>query len=85
MVAEGHVVGNHSVTHPDMTTKSDAEIADEINGCSDYFKEVTVRRCQHFFRPPEGAYSIRTLEKTKELGIQNYFWELAYKDWLVDA
>lgn len=85
MVAEGHVVGNHSVTHPDMTTKSDSEIADEINGCSDYFKEVTGQEMPHFFRPPEGAYSIRTLEKTKELGYKTIFWSFAYKDWLVDA
>ncbi|MCJ7856408.1 delta-lactam-biosynthetic de-N-acetylase [Lachnospiraceae bacterium NSJ-143] len=84
MVAEGHVVGNHSVTHPDLTAVSDEQIASELNGCADYFKEVTGQDMPPFFRPPEGAYSIRTLEKTKELGYKTIFWSFAYRDWLVD-
>ena len=35
-----------------------------------------------FFRPPAGVYSIRTLEKTKELGYKTIFWSFAYKDWV---
>ncbi len=84
MVDEGHVVGNHSVTHPQMSTLSDDEIEDEIVGCAEYFKEVTGEDMPPFFRPPEGEYSIRTLEKTQELGYKTIFWSFAYKDWLVD-
>ncbi len=84
MTEEGHVVGNHSVTHPDLTTKTDDEIAYELNDCAEYYKEITGVDMPPFFRPPEGAYSIRTLQKTQELGYKTIFWSLAYKDWLVD-
>ena len=37
-----------------------------------------------FFRPPEGVYSIRTLEKTQQLGYKTIFWSFAYRDWVTD-
>ncbi len=84
MVNEGHVVGNHSVTHPDLTALTDEQIAEEINGCAEYFKEVTGQDMPPFFRPPEGVYSIRTLEKTQQLGYKTIFWSFAYRDWVTD-
>lgn len=84
MVNEGHVVGNHSVTHPNLTTLTDEQIAEEINGCAEYFKEVTGQDMPPFFRPPEGVYSIRTLEKTQDLGYKTIFWSFAYRDWVTD-
>ena len=84
MVDEGHVVGNHSSTHPDFTTISDEAIAEEINSCAEAFKELTGKEMPKFFRPPEGVYSIRTLQKTDELGYKTIFWSLAYRDWVTD-
>jgi len=84
MAEEGHIVGNHSVTHPDMTTLTDDEVMQEILGCADYYNEVTGYDMPKFFRPPAGGYSVRTLEITKNLGYKTIFWSYAYKDWLVD-
>lgn len=84
MVAEGHIVGNHSVTHPDMTKLTDEQIATEINDCAEYFKEVTGQEMPHFFRPPEGVYSIHSLERTQALGYKTIFWSFAYGDWDVN-
>ena len=84
MVAEGHVVGNHSVTHPDMTTLTDEQIASEINDCAEYFKEITGQDMPHFFRPPEGVYSIHSLEQTQLQGYKTIFWSFAYGDWDVN-
>lgn len=81
MVAEGHIVGNHSVTHPDLTKKSNEEILWELEECASYFEEVTGTKMPPYFRPPEGVYSIRTLEKTKEAGYKTIFWSFAYQDW----
>lgn len=81
MAEEGHIVGNHSVTHPDFTTLSDEQIAEELQGCADYYKEITGLDMPNFFRPPEGVYSIRTLEKAHEAGYKTIFWSYAYKDW----
>ena len=84
MVAEGHVVGNHSDTHPDMTTISDEQIVSEIENCAESFKALTGQEMPRFFRPPAGAYSIRTLEKTQEVGYKTIFWIFAYRDWVTD-
>lgn len=81
MVNEGHVVGNHSDTHPDMTTITDEQIVAELTSCSEYFEEVTETKMPPYFRPPEGVYSIRTLEKVQEAGYNTIFWSYAYKDW----
>ena len=84
MVDEGHVVGNHSVTHSDMPDLSDEQIKSELDECAAYFKEVTGVEMPRFFRPPAGVYSIRSLEKTQQAGYKTIFWSFAYKDWETD-
>ncbi len=84
MVAEGHIVGNHSVSHPDFTAISDEEIAAELEGCAAAFEETTGYVMPPYFRPPEGVYSIRTLEKTWAEGYKTIFWSYAYQDWDVN-
>lgn len=81
MVDEGHVVGNHSVTHRDFTTLSDKEIVEELEGCAEAFQALTGQQMPPFVRPPEGVYSIRTLEKTQQAGYKTIFWSFAYQDW----
>lgn len=84
MAEEGHIVGNHSVTHSDFTTLGDEEILWELEECAKAYKEVTGQDMPFYFRPPEGVYSIRTLEKTKEAGFKTIFWSFAYQDWDVN-
>lgn len=84
MVDEGHIVGNHSVTHSDMPDLSDEQIKSELDECAEYFKEVTGVEMPRFFRPPAGVYSIRSLEKTQDAGYKTIFWSFAYKDWETD-
>lgn len=85
MVQEGHVVGNHTVHHPDMTKLSDARLRSEITGCANKFKEVTGRDMDPFLRPPEGVFSGRTMLTTRDMGYQTIFWSMAYNDWNVNA
>ena len=84
MVEEGHVVGNHSDTHPNMSTLSEADMAQEINNCNAAFEALTGRPIDPFFRPPAGEYSIRSLTQTNLMGYQTIFWSLAYQDWDVN-
>ncbi|WP_242860867.1 delta-lactam-biosynthetic de-N-acetylase [Defluviitalea phaphyphila] len=81
MVSEGHIVGNHSVSHPSFPKISDEEIEYEITELARYFKEVTGYDMPKYFRPPSGEYSERTLKITKDLGYKTIFWSMAYKDW----
>jgi peptidoglycan-N-acetylmuramic acid deacetylase len=85
MVNEGHLVGNHSVSHPSLPDKTKEEIEYELNETARYFEEITSSNMPLFFRPPAGEYSERTLQITKALGYKTIFWSMAYKDWDVNA
>lgn len=84
MVAEGHVVGNHSVRHLSSPDLSDEEFKKELTDTADYFKEVTGQEMPKVFRPPMGEYSERTLALAQSLGYKTVFWSFAYRDWLTD-
>ena len=82
MVDEGHIVGNHTMTHPDMSAITDkAAFEKELTGLEDLFREVTGKELPKYYRPPRGIYSEENLKMAKELGYQTVFWSLAYKDW----
>ncbi len=84
MKSEGHYVGNHSATHPDMTSKTPEEFVDEIESTREAMEELTGYDMDMFFRPPEGKFSERTLYMTKEMGYKTIFWSMAYRDWEVN-
>ncbi len=80
MINEGHIVGNHSVTHPDFSTLSVEKIVDEIKGFDDYIRE-NFGYSSLYFRFPQGKYSEHSLKAVNELGFKCVFWSLAYADW----
>lgn len=85
MVAEGHLLGNHSWSHPDMTTISDGEIKQELDRVNDEAARITGKSDMKYLRPPRGIFSERTLAVTNSMGYRNVFWSLAYKDWDVNS
>lgn len=84
MVKEGHIVGNHSWHHPDMTAISDARIKEELEKVKIKTKELTGQKEMKYIRPPRGVFSERTLQIAKEQGYTHVFWSLAYVDWNVN-
>ncbi|WP_088042744.1 delta-lactam-biosynthetic de-N-acetylase [Bacillus sp. EAC] len=84
MVDEGHIVGNHSWSHPDMTTLGDARIVQELEQVKMAYQELTGRTDMKYFRPARGVFSERTLAIVNREGYENVFWSLAYVDWKVD-
>lgn len=86
MVDEGHIVGNHTMHHYDMSKLSDpAAFAKELTDLEALFQETTGQDMPKFYRPPQGVYSESNLEMAKELGYKTVFWSLAYVDWNNDA
>ena len=84
MVEEGHIVGNHTYHHPDMSQISDpASFQEEITSLEKKYQEITGLEMQKFYRPPQGKYSESNLKMAQELGYQTVFWSLAYVDWYV--
>lgn len=81
MVSEGHLIGNHSWSHPDMTRISAEQIKQELERVKEQVASLTEQKEMHFLRPPRGIFSDRMLEASKGLGYTNVFWSVAYVDW----
>ncbi len=85
MVAEGHTVGNHTFSHPDMSKISSMDaFTQELQGLEKLYEEITGTPMTKFYRPPQGIYSTSNLSMAKELGYHTFFWSLAYVDWYQD-
>ena len=86
MVGEGHIVGNHTMHHYDMSKISDrATFQKELTDLEDLFRETTGRDLPKYYRPPQGIYSEENLKMAQEMGYKTVFWSLAYVDWNNDA
>ena len=82
---EGHIIGNHTYSHPDMSKIADInKFKTELNSLEELFKETTGKEMSRYYRPPQGKYSEGNLSHAKELGYKTVFWSLAYVDWLAE-
>lgn len=85
MEAEGHTVGNHTWSHPDMSAISDkASFLSQLQRVEDAYRDCTGSDMPRYYRPPQGIYSEENLKMAKELGYKTVFWSLAYVDWKQD-
>ncbi len=81
VLAAGHLIGNHTETHPWLHTKSEAIIRAELRACNEALEDalgVGVR----YFRPPHGARRPAVLRIARELGLTTVQWNIMGKDWL---
>ncbi len=81
MAAEGHLICNHTLKHPDMTKFDDFEqYKMQLLEWEALAQQLGVKTSP-FYRPPSGRFSELTLSFDKELGYKTVFWSLAYADW----
>ncbi len=82
MVDEGHLVCNHTNSHPDMTSKADIEsFSAELEILENKYREVIGGDMPKYFRPPEGRFSEQMMRTANTLGYKTIFWSFAYADW----
>lgn len=85
MNEEGHTVGNHTFTHPDMSQISTKEAFEkELGDVEAVYEEITGEKMTKYYRPPQGKYSEANLQMAKDMGYKTFFWSLAYVDWYQD-
>lgn len=85
MVDEGHIVGNHTYHHPDMSKISTVDsFSKELSDVESRYEEITGQPMTKYYRAPQGKYSETNLAMAKELGYKTFFWSLAYVDWYQD-
>jgi len=78
--AAGHVIGNHTFTHPLLTLKSNAEIRKELTDCRAALHDA-VDLPSTLFRPPFGGRRPAVLRIARELGLQPVMWNVNGYDW----
>lgn len=84
MVNEGHLVGNHTYYHPNLTTVSKETFMEEMVLAEEKFYDITGQQMDKYLRPPEGRFNQNVLDWAKEAGYYTILWSLAYVDWHVD-
>ena len=86
MVAEGHIVANHTYSHPDMSAiAGETAFFHELSRVEETYRQITGQEMPRYYRPPQGKYSEQNLKMACEAGYTTFFWSLAYVDWQTDA
>lgn len=82
MGEEGHLICNHTATHPDMSKIKDKEdFEKQLKDLENTLTEWTGMEMSRYYRPPEGRFSEDNLRHADELGYKTVFWSFAYPDW----
>ena len=86
MEAEGHIVGNHTMHHKDMSKITDeAAFTKELQDLEKLYEDTVGKPMPKYYRPPQGIYSEDNLRLAQKLGYKTVFWSLAYVDWNNDS
>jgi peptidoglycan-N-acetylglucosamine deacetylase len=80
IVQAGHVVGNHTFTHPLLTFQSETEIKEQLSRCHAALQSA-VGQHSNLFRPPFGGRRPTVLRVARELGLAPVMWNVTGYDW----
>ena len=76
MIQAGHTIGNHTMTHPDMSSISSTQgFQKELQDVEELYQSATGSSMPKYYRPPRGIYSPVNLSMAKELGYKTFFWK----------
>lgn len=78
--AAGHVIGNHTETHPWLTTQPLHRIREELRACNQTLED-TLGQQVRFLRPPHGARRPAVFKAARELGLTVVQWNAMGYDW----
>ncbi len=78
--AAGHIVGNHTETHPWLHLQPVHRIREELRACNQTLED-TLGQPVRFFRPPHGARRQAVLRAARELGLTVVQWNVMGQDW----
>ncbi|MGA5198511.1 polysaccharide deacetylase family protein [Streptomyces exfoliatus] len=80
MAADGHVIGNHSWSHPLIPKLRPSRIRDELGSTSEVV-ERTLGDAPLWYRAPYGAWNRHSFEIGAELGMEPLAWTVDTLDW----
>lgn len=76
----GHLVGNHTWSHPNLALTGPARVREELRTTKDMLEQMTGKPVR-FFRPPFGARRPVVLRAARELGMTPVLWNAMTNDW----
>jgi peptidoglycan/xylan/chitin deacetylase (PgdA/CDA1 family) len=76
----GHVIGNHTFTHPLLIFKSEAQTRSQLSDCDQALQDA-IGEHSNLFRPPFGGRRPATLRIARKLGLQTVMWNVTGYDW----
>jgi peptidoglycan-N-acetylglucosamine deacetylase len=80
IAARGHVIGNHTQTHPNLFWLGPAQIRDELRRCQDAIARAGVAPAK-WFRPPFGLRNPALAGATRAFDLRVIMWSLIPGDW----
>ncbi|WP_228548260.1 polysaccharide deacetylase family protein [Sporosarcina obsidiansis] len=78
---EGHEIGNHAYSHPDLNLKSEAETMEELKKTNDVITKTLGIDSPKWFGPPSGSFNQKTVEIASQLGMNTVLWTVDTVDW----
>jgi len=79
IVREGHEIGNHTYSHPDMRKLSPADMLAEMEKTERLVYPLTGKKMR-YFRPPGGQYNPAVVAAAKTLGYEMVLWSVLPQD-----
>lgn len=76
----GHVVGNHTWSHPNLALTAPKRVREELRNTKDALEQIAGKPVR-FFRPPFGARRPDVLRAARELGMTPVLWNAMTDDW----
>lgn len=80
IVEAGHLIGNHSWSHPNLALTAASQILDQLTRTSDILEQICGAPVR-FFRPPFGARRPAVLQQARSLGMTPVLWNAMTPDW----
>jgi peptidoglycan/xylan/chitin deacetylase (PgdA/CDA1 family) len=78
----GHMIGNHTFTHPYLAVTSAAKTREEVENCQHAIEDAT-GESPKLFRPPFGSRRPYTLRSARSLRLEPIMWNVTSWDWKV--
>jgi peptidoglycan/xylan/chitin deacetylase (PgdA/CDA1 family) len=80
-IARLHLVGNHTMTHPDLTTRTDLQVIRQVRRAEQVIRDTTGQDPRRFFRFPYGARDARTIALVNDLCYVPFRWTVDTLGW----
>jgi peptidoglycan/xylan/chitin deacetylase (PgdA/CDA1 family) len=80
LIKAGHVVGNHTQTHPNLALQSQAQVRIQLTTCQNILSDV-IGASPKLFRPPYGGRRPVVLRIARGMGLEPVMWSITCYDW----